>query len=79
MIPLYGFLESDTLGLLVLAEESDTVQNLIEKLKASARVRVQPKPGGELIYKGKILDHRLRVGQVDFEALDRFDVVWELT
>jgi hypothetical protein len=36
MIPLYGFLEGDTIGLLILAEEGDTIAALAQKLQDSA-------------------------------------------
>ena len=37
VIPLYGFLEGDTIGLLVLADEDDTAADVARKLQASAR------------------------------------------
>ena len=40
MIPLYGFLAGDTLGLLILAEEDDTMAELATKLQQAAFVRV---------------------------------------
>ena len=43
MIPLYGFLQGDSIGLLVLAEESDTAADLAEKLQSAARIRVRDK------------------------------------
>ena len=39
-IPLYGFLEGDTVGLLMLAEEGDTVLALARKLQDAASIRV---------------------------------------
>ena len=40
LIPLYGFVEGDTLGLLVLAHGTDTEARLIERMKQSAKPRV---------------------------------------
>jgi len=40
VIPLYGFLEGDSLGLLVLASEDETVESLGRKLERSAALRV---------------------------------------
>ena len=40
-IPVYGFLEGDTLGLLVLAEEGETVLELARKLQDAASIRVE--------------------------------------
>ncbi len=75
MIPLYGFLEGDTMGLLILADEGDTVATLIEKLQTSARVRVEPRKNLNLLHNGQMLDAQITVGQARIEALDRFDVV----
>ena len=41
-IPLYGFLEGDTVGLLVLAEEGETILELARKLQDAASIRVAP-------------------------------------
>jgi len=75
-IPLYGFLEGDTLGLLVLAEEGETVLELARKLQDAASIRVARSNRVGLIYNGKAIDPRLTVAQAGFEAMDRFDVVW---
>ena len=56
MIPLYGFLEGDTIGLLILADEADTVATLIDKLQTSARVRVEPRKNLKLLHNGQMLD-----------------------
>jgi toluene-4-monooxygenase system protein B len=75
MIPLYGFLQGDTMGLLVLADESDTIGELIRKLQASARVRVKPARRVHLVHKTRVVDEQATVAQARMEALDRFDVV----
>lgn len=77
MIPLYGFLEGDSIGLLVLAYEEDTMEILREKLKRSASVRVSPKPGGQVMSNGTVLDLQLKLNMTSLAALDRIDVVWE--
>jgi hypothetical protein len=75
-IPLYGFLEGDTLGLLVLAEEGQTVLELARKLQDAANIRVARNDDVELLYNGKIVDLGLTVAQTGLQALDRFDVIW---
>jgi hypothetical protein len=75
MIPLYGFLQGDTIGLLVLADESDTASVLVQKLQAAARVRVKPKETMRLLHNGRSVDPQMTVVQAHMEALDRFDVV----
>jgi hypothetical protein len=77
MIPLYGFLQGDSLGLLILAQAEDTIEVLADKLKSSASVRVLPQPGGQVLHQGQFLDPKKRVSETPLSALDRFDVVWE--
>jgi hypothetical protein len=75
-IPLYGFLEGDMLGLLVFAEEVETVQELARKLQDAASIRVARNDDVELLYNGKTVDPALTVAQAGLQALDRFDVIW---
>jgi len=75
VIPLYGFLQGDTIGLLILAEEQDTAGELANKLQAAAQVRVKPRPAMDVVYNGEVLHPRMTVGEVRMEPLDRFDVV----
>ena len=74
-IPLYGFLEGDTIGLLVLAEEGQTVLELAQKLQDAASVRVARSEKVDFIYQGKTIDPGLTVLQAGLQALDRFDVI----
>jgi Toluene-4-monooxygenase system protein B (TmoB) len=75
-IPLYGFLEGDTIGLLLLAEEGETVLQLARKLQDAANIRVARSDKIGLNYNGKSIDPGLTIAQAGFEAMDRFDVVW---
>ena len=74
-VPLYGFLQGDTVGLLILAEDADTLEALAQKLQAAASLRVAPRDPVRIIYKDKTMDQTLTVAQAGFEALDRFDVL----
>ena len=73
-IPLYGFLEGDTLGLLILAEESETILQLALKLQQAANLRVALIDKIDLVYNGKAVDPGLTVAEAGFQNLDRFDV-----
>jgi hypothetical protein len=75
MIPLYGFLEGDTIGLLVLARPEDTMWMLAEKLQAAAAVRVPARDRVGVVVRQRILEPQLTVAVVGLTALDRFDVV----
>jgi hypothetical protein len=75
-IPLYGFLEGDTVGLLVLAEQDETILELARKLQDAASIRVTPNEKIEFVHDGKAIDPGLTVTQAGLQALDRFDVIW---
>jgi hypothetical protein len=81
MVPLFGFMVGDTIGLLVLAEEQDTMHILVNKLRQSALVRVDPSPPAKaalrIRYRGQLLPAKLTVSQAGMEALGRFDVVYD--
>ena len=77
MRPLYGFLEGDTIGLLTFAYPEDTVAEIASKLQRAADVRVGKRAGAQVVYRGQILNPALTVAQAGFEALDRFEVVFE--
>ena len=74
-IPLYGFLEGDTLGLLVLAEEGETVLDLARKLQDAAILRVARSDKIDFVYNSKVIELGLTVAQAGLQALDRFEVV----
>jgi hypothetical protein len=77
MIPLYGFLEGDTIGLLVLADAEDTMVQLGERLIRSAEVRVRPRAAFRVEVRGEPTSSTTTVTNARLEALDRFDVRWE--
>ena len=74
MIPLYGFLEGDTLGLLILAGEQDTAAELARKLQDAAALRVAPTGGARVWAHGEPLEPSATVAGAGLQALDRFDV-----
>ena len=74
-VPLYGFLEGDIVGLLMLAEEGETVLELARKLQDAASIRVARSENVEFIYDGRTIDPGLTVAEAGLQALDRFDVV----
>ncbi|HVZ72482.1 MAG TPA: toluene-4-monooxygenase system B family protein [Polyangia bacterium] len=74
MIPLYGFLEGDTLGLLILADEQQSAASLARALQSAAALRVAPREGVSVWVKGARLDARTTVDAAGLRALDRFDV-----
>lgn len=75
-VPLYGFLEGDTLGVLLLAEESESILGLARKLQDAASIRVARHQQIDVIYDGKAIDPELTVAEAGLRPLGRFDVVW---
>jgi hypothetical protein len=78
-IPLNGFLQGDLIGLVIFADEEETVQSLARKLQRAAGVRVRPQIGQrvQVLLRGRALDPALTVARAGFEPQDRFDVKLE--
>jgi hypothetical protein len=74
-IPLYGFLQGDTVGLLILAEEDDTIQSLAGRLQDAASLRVASRDRVQVMYNDKAMDPAITIAQAGIQALDRFDVI----
>jgi Toluene-4-monooxygenase system protein B (TmoB) len=76
-IPLNGFLQGDLIGLVIFADEDETMQSLARKLQRAASVRVRSQQGGrvQVLLRGRVLEPTLTVARAGFEPLDRFDVV----
>ena len=74
MIPLYGFVEGDTLGLLVLADADETIAEMTARLQRMASPRVAPFAAAELLHDGKVLRPGDRVGASGLAPLQRIDL-----
>lgn len=77
LVPLYGFLQGDTLGLVVLVHDSDRVRDIASRLQRAAAVRVAPREGMVVVVDGRTLDLDLTIAQAGLAPLDRVDVVME--
>ena len=77
LVPLYGFVHGDTLGLLVLVRSSDTVAKLAATLEEAARVRVAPLLNPRVVHAGKRLEPGLTVAAAGLSALARVELVPE--
>jgi hypothetical protein len=76
-IPLYGFVAGDSLGVLVLIDDHDTIGELARRLAQAAAVRVAPRPHAWVYAHGKRLDHDATVLDAGLVALDRVDLIAE--
>ena len=73
-LPLYGFMEGDTIGLLIVADEQESVRSLAAKLRDAASLRVEGGSYMEVVYRGIVLDPDSTLAQADFKPLQRFDL-----
>ncbi len=74
MIPVYGFLEGDTIGLLILADEDERVSAMAAKLQAAARLRARLDGAVAVLVNGRGVELETTVRQAGIRALDRVDV-----
>ena len=77
LVPLYGFLRGDTLGLIVLVQDTDTVADLAAKMQRAAAPRVAPKASAGVYARGTRLDPTATIARAGLAALDRVVVVPE--
>jgi hypothetical protein len=77
LVPLYGFLKGDTLGLLVLMHDHECVAELAERLTRAAAPRVAPGRPASVYHRGRKLDPASSVTDAGLCPLDRVDVVSE--
>lgn len=74
LVPLYGFLAGDTLGVLVLVHDHEPVSLIAERLMAAASARIAPFRPAEVVFRGEVLEATRAVGSCGLVALDRVDV-----
>jgi toluene monooxygenase system protein B len=77
LVPLYGFVRGDTLGLLVLVRTNDTIAQLCATLQEAAQVRVAPWPRAAVLRNAKRLAPELTVAAAGLSPLDRVELVPE--
>lgn len=75
MIPVYGFLEGDTLGLLLVTHSTEKVRDLTARLRKACSVRVAIEGEMDLVYDGRRVDPEWTVSRASIRPLDRIDVV----
>lgn len=77
-IPLYGFVQGDTLGLVVLAGESESVDELALRLSRAAAPRVKLDGKLQVLHRGRVLQGALTLTQAGVKPLDRVDLKTEV-
>jgi hypothetical protein len=74
LVPLYGFVEGDTIGLLVLAHGDMSVSEVAKKLFTAASLRVQRNDAYDLYRDGVCLPPDASVTELGLSALARVDL-----
>jgi hypothetical protein len=77
LIPVYGFVSGDTLGVLVLVQDRDTIATLCASLAQATAMRVAPGKRARLLKDGVVLDPALTVAVARVAPLQRVDLVTE--
>jgi hypothetical protein len=76
-LPLYCFVRGDTLGILVLASESERVATLIERIARAAAPRVARTGRLRIRHRGRLLPEEVTLAAAGVAALDRIDAFVE--
>jgi hypothetical protein len=74
---LYCFVRGDTLGLVVLAPEAESVSQLAARLSRAAAPRVAPGAELQVVHRGRVLSGELTLKQAGIAPLDRVDLIME--
>jgi hypothetical protein len=74
LVPVFGFLKGDTIGLVVLVHDNEKIADLIQRLQEAAAVRVAPQARACAYFEGALLDPELTIAQAGLTPLDRVDV-----
>lgn len=77
LMPLLGFLRGDTIGLVVLVHDHQTVSDVAQSLQQAASMRVAPRASASVYFNGVKLDPAATVAGSGLGPLDRVDVVQE--
>lgn len=75
LLPLYGFLRGDTLGVLLLIQSDRRVRDLAELAKRSSAVRVAWSGEGRVVLDGRVLEPEATLAEAGVAPLDRIDVL----
>lgn len=76
-IPLYAFVRGDTLGLVVLAPETEPVADLAKRLARAAAPRVTLEGELRVVHRGRPLPSELSLKEAGIKPLDRVDLMQE--
>jgi hypothetical protein len=76
-VPIYGWVQGDSVILVVLAREEQTVAELTDQLCRAASVRVAETGAAYAMRAGQRLDPNALLHSAGIGALDRIDVLFQ--
>jgi hypothetical protein len=77
VMPLYAFVQGDTMGIVVLARLDGTVKDLADNLLRATGVRVKRRGSFQLLFGTQSLDLAATLAIQGMQLLDRVDLVWD--
>jgi hypothetical protein len=77
VVPVYGFLRGDLLGLVLFLKAEEPVASIVTSLYEAAAPRIARAPSAAVIHNGRRLDPACTIAESGIAALDRVDVVPE--
>jgi hypothetical protein len=77
VMPVYAFVQGDTMGVVVLAHSDGTVAELAAKMIQAAGIRVEPRGRFRVMVGERLLDLGATLRMQGVHALDRVDLVWD--
>jgi hypothetical protein len=77
VMPVYAFVQGDTMGIVVLAHSDGTAADLAEKMMQATAVRVARRPSFRVMAGDRVLDLGATLRMQGLEPLERVDLVWE--
>lgn len=77
VLPLYAFVQGDTLGVVVLGRLDETASDLGENLLRATGVRVKRRGPFRIIWGERPLELAAPLRTLGMQPLDRVDLVWD--
>jgi len=77
VLPLYAFVQGDTIGVLVLGRLDGTVRDLGDNLLRATGVRVKARGPFRIVAGERILDLAAPLRSLGMQPLDRVNLLWE--
>lgn len=75
LLPVLGVVQGDTTGLLILANDTDTVAHFAAALQRAAAVRIAPRSTVAIFKGSQRLSNSVTLAQAGVQVLERLDLV----